>query len=95
MTVMQIDSKTTEFVLRFYDKTEKRFPGTVAGAVALHNTAKDLAYVSASSDYNHPDEFPNFEEHSIDIAVGYFDDAIAAGIINYAGDDYESFNYGI
>jgi hypothetical protein len=42
---------------------------------------------SMSSDFNHPDEFPDFEEHSIDIVAGYYEGAIAAGLIALIKDE--------
>lgn len=98
MIIVGLDAKTTEFTVTYVDADEKRFPGTVAGAVEVRNlTAKesDNMPIMITSSLNHPDDYPEFEEHSIDIAANYLDDAIAAGVITVAGNDYDSFNYGI
>lgn len=59
------------------------FPGTVIGAIDLNNFLLNYpdVMVQMSSDFNHPDEFPMFEKHSIDIAAGYLDGAISDGVI--------------
>ena len=77
---LSIDAATTEFVLEVNDK-EQRFPGTVQGAVDMHKASGEM-HVSMSSDLNHPREFKKFEKHSIDIAAGYLDEAIKAGVIS-------------
>ena len=82
MHIIGIDSKTTQFRLTDTLTQEAEFfPGTVRGAVELNNTAAQKDYVSMSSDLNHPNEFPKFEEHAIDVAAGYFDGAVEAGLI--------------
>ncbi len=82
MKILLIDEKTTEFVLHDpLTKKDVRFHGTVDGAIAFNFVGAKEDYVSMSSDLNHPDDFPKFEEHSIDIAAGYLDGAVEAGII--------------
>lgn len=80
---LRIDTKTTEFVLYDWDGNEHRFPGTVEGAAKLNHFAHDQKLnCCMSSDLNHPDEFPKFEKYAIDIAAGYYDEAVKAGVIN-------------
>lgn len=82
MIYLKLDDETTEFVAET-GKGEKRFPGTVKGAVELYQflvRSKDTVY--ASSDLNHPNEFPYFEKFAIDIAAGELEDAIQAGVIS-------------
>jgi len=67
------------------DLVEHWFPPTVTGAIAVNHKMLELMsqghHINSSSDLNHPDEFPEFEEHAIDIAAGYYEGAVAAGII--------------
>jgi hypothetical protein len=67
---------------------EVKFPGTVDGAIALREFLDkgEFDLVQNSSDYNHPLEFPAFEKYSIDIVVGEFDEAVAAGVISVEKD---------
>lgn len=82
MPYLKIDEENTEFELKSWGHETHVFPGTVQGAILLTNFCKKHK-ISAlmSSDFNHPDEFPKFEKHSIDIVAGYYDDAIADGVI--------------
>jgi len=88
MHILKLDHKTNEFVLDGgpFGETH-RFPGTVAGAINLNEVGRMLDYVSMSSDLNHPSEFPEFEAHSIDIAAGYMDGAVEAGLIQIKEDN--------
>lgn len=80
---LKLDSTTTEFVVSDWEQKEHRFAGTIHGAVELINFchSKHLQ-VLHSSDLNHPDEFPKFQEHAIDVAVGYYEGAVNAGLIS-------------
>lgn len=83
MIFLKLDHKKVEFVF-VVGEQEFTFPGTVDGAVELNNIlAKydENLEIQMSSDLNHPDDFPKFEPHSIDIAAGYIDGALAAGIL--------------
>lgn len=74
MSFLAIDAETTEFVLTLDDieETELRFAGTVEGAKACVKRMREgnEEHLRLSSDFNHPDEFSNFEDHSMDIACG-------------------------
>lgn len=79
---LKLDSLTTEFVVTDWEDKEHRFPGTVIGSIGLHEFCiENQLQVTMSSDLNHPEEFPKFEKHAIDIAVGYYDNAVADGVI--------------
>lgn len=81
MAFLKLDDKTNEFVLSIQD-TETRWSGTLNGVLdMLHLIRETEIPICMSSDLNHPDEFPDFEEHSIDVAAGYYDGAIKAGVI--------------
>ena len=89
MNYIKLDSVKKEFVLDFHG-TEHRFAGTVAGAIEFNQFMHEAGEsASMSSDLNHPNEFPDFEEHSIDIVAGYYDGAVKAGLINLVNDDDE------
>ena len=70
-SIIRIDSKALEFVV-LNGKKENRFSGTVQGARELVDfvVSSNFANICLSSDFNHPDEFPEFEPNSIDIACG-------------------------
>jgi hypothetical protein len=82
MNFISIDNAAKEFVVSIHG-TEHRFAGTVAGAIELNHFMNERGEGSSmSSDLNHPNEFPDFEEHSIDIVAGYYEGAVKAGLIN-------------
>ena len=64
----------------------KVFAPTVAGAIGVYNYTKG-EHTNMSSDLFHPDEFPDFEEHAIDIAAGEIGDAVEAGVIQALDQD--------
>jgi hypothetical protein len=61
------------------------FHGTVEGAIAMRTfckaSRKKDELILQSSDLNNPDEFPQFEQHAIDVDARYFGGALAAGLI--------------
>lgn len=86
MWYIAIDSKTTRFLLtnRIVNETHA-FDGTIKGALSMLKMVYSTGYdpdVMSSSSLNHPDEYPEFEKHSIDIAAGYLQGAIDDGLIN-------------
>lgn len=84
MYFLTIDSENTQFKLTNCNEN-LLFSGTVRGAIKLNEVMIELKnqgfWIQSSSDLNHPNEFPNFEEYSIDIAAGYYDGALKAGVI--------------
>ena len=85
---LSLDSKNVIFKLSKDNNTVKEFPGTVKGAAELTDyiITNKLEFVQMSSDLNHPDEFEEFEKHSIDIAAGYYEEAITAGVLTVTGE---------
>lgn len=82
MYFISLNYKETKFVLKnTYTNETMEFEGTVSGAIELLEETRKHEHVSMSSDLNHPNEFPNFAEHAIDIAAGYIEGALEAGVI--------------
>ena len=85
---LSLDNKKVVFKLSKDNVIIKEFPGTVKGAVELNDyiISNRFERIQMSSDLNHPSEFEKFEKHSIDIAAGYYSEAISAGVLTVTGE---------